>query len=373
MATKKQVGLALSEPALRKRYPISKRLVDVDLELDHILRLPTRVLAYNYQTGCLPYGHILELYGEENVGKTLLAMDYAYCCQALGGQVLYADAEGTFSPSWAKLNGLKLTAIELAPIKSIELLSDWMADMIIFYRSKLTNNEPILLVIDSTAALETDGNLTASQVELKAQMGNRAKAIDTMLRLRSAIFSQYGVCVIFINQLRSKIGATQFEDPDTTPGGRAMKFYASQRMGLYGGKMLRDEDKKRYGRVTYCRMKKTKTGIPRDNIQLNVIYRKIDDRNIGYDKYVGFIEVLVEIGVLVRKKARYYYKGEQVGHGDDKMLEVFRTNEKLRKNLIRRSKITTISTVKEQLDALTTNLYPVTVKKGKATTDEDEE
>jgi len=100
------------------------------------------------------------------------------------------------------------------------------------YRSKLKANEPILLITDSIAALDCEANINSVQTDDKAEMGNRAKAIYKYLRIRNQLFSELGITLIFINQLRKKVGATIFEDPDTTPGGDAMKFFASQRMAF---------------------------------------------------------------------------------------------------------------------------------------------
>ena len=99
-------------------------------------------------------------------------------------------------------------------------------------------NEPILLVTDSMAALDCMENINSKMVDSKADMGNRAKAIYKMFRIRSEMLFKLGVCQIWINQLRKNLSAGMFQDPDTTPGGAAMKFYASQRIGFYGGKQI---------------------------------------------------------------------------------------------------------------------------------------
>src|SRR5690606_36681767 len=126
-------------------------------------------------------------------------------------------------------------------------------DMIVTLRNRLTNNEPILLVNDSIAAFETLENLTTAQVDMKAEMGNRAKAIYAMVRRRNPFYIKYGVCVIYINQLRKKVGASQFEDPDTTPAGDAMKFFACNPLGLSTGKQINNPDEERVGNLVYIR------------------------------------------------------------------------------------------------------------------------
>lgn len=367
---KKKVGLLLEKGNLKKRYPTSGTASSICLPEEKTLGLPSRVLGINDQIGgSITYGHILELFGEENVGKTLLAMDFGYCAQAMGGIVLWADGESTFNGPWAEKNGLDLDKVILLPMENrIEVISDWIADTLVFYRAMLTHNEPILLVVDSIASLETQLNLETSQVDRKAEMGNRAKAMDTMLRSRNSLFHKYGIAVICINQLRKKIGATQFEDPDTTPGGQAMRFYASLRMGLYNGKLMKGDDKIRYGKLVYCRLKKTKLSIPKEPIKCNVYFKKTKGR-LGYSKYFGFDEVLLAKGIVKRKKGRYYYKEKMIANGDEAFLVALEENDELRRKLIKKSGVMTISKMQERLDAQTKNLFPVKLKKSK--TDEE--
>lgn len=361
----------LSEKKLRLKYPASGLASTICLDEQDVLWLPSRILPFNKQLGGgIPYGHILELYGEENVGKTLMAMDFAYVCQALGGMVLWADAESTFNGPWAMKNGLDLSRIELLPIENAtEVISDWIFDMVKFHRSKLTHNEPILLVIDSLAAMECLANINASQVDSKAEMGNRAKALDTMLRRRNHLFHTYGICCIFINQLRSKIGASQFEDPDTTPGGKAMRFYASLRVGLYRGALIKDKKSgKKVGRVVYCRLHKTKVAMPNENIKCEVYFQEYKGR-LGYSKYFGFSEVLVEAGVLKDKKKRFYFEDKLVAHGEEAMDKAIAEDAELRKALIKKSRVMTVSAAEKRIKKATNNLYAVTTKKS----DEEEE
>lgn len=204
-----------TESALRKKYAGSGRATDIVVSADEMLWLPSRFLALNDQLGGgVPYGKILELFGEESSGKSLMAFDFAYCAQQLGGVVLWADAEYAFTRDWALHNGLDLDRVELFKEKAIEVISDWSVDMAIYYRSKLVNNEPILLVVDSIAALDCLSNMNGSQVDAKAEMGTRAKQMDMWLRTRNGIYEELGVTVVLINQLRAKIGASPFEDPD---------------------------------------------------------------------------------------------------------------------------------------------------------------
>jgi len=364
MAKKPASVKVKSQTALRKRYEGSGTASDIVVAADDMLWLPSRFLAFNDQLGGgIPFGKILELFGQEASGKSLLAYDFAYCCQALGGHVLWADSEHSFTRGWALQNGLDLDRVELYPEKAIEYISDWSMDMTMYYRSKLINNEPILLVVDSIAALDCLANRNTSDIEAKAEMGNRAKAMDKFIRGRNLLWEKLGISVIFINQLRSKIGASKFEDPDTTPGGKATKFYASQRIGVYGGKQLKGTVKgyeDRVGRVTTVRVIKNKVAPPKPTIKAAEVYFHPEYKEpIGFSKYFNFADVLLRRGILTKKKgaSRYYMGTNMVANGETALIKLIKTDAKLRKKLIRKSGVNTISRTRAKMDKLTTNIF----------------
>ena len=211
----KKAGVILSDSEMKKKYHGAGLASDITVVPGDSLWIPSRSLYLNYTTGGgLMYGKVMEIFGGESSGKSLVAMDFAYCTQYLGGIVLWNDAEQAFDPVWWVANGLDLSKVVLYSETSIENVSDWAADMAVTWRSKLTHNEPILLVTDSIAALDCDANINSSQSDAKAEMGNRAKAIYKYLRIRNQLFAELGISTIFINQLRDKVGATMFEDPD---------------------------------------------------------------------------------------------------------------------------------------------------------------
>lgn len=366
MAKKKVTLKIKSAAALRKKYSGSGTAGDIVVSAEDMLWLPSRFLALNdLMGGGIPFGKILELFGEESSGKSLIAFDFAYCAQALGGVVLWADSEFAFTREWAIQNGLDLDRVELYQEKSIETISDWVLDMALYYRSILTNNEPILFVTDSVAALECLENLDSSQMDAKAEMGNRAKAMDKFLRTRNGTLDKLGVPTILINQLRSKVGASKFEDPDTTPGGKAAKFYASIRLGVYGGKQIKGkvngyED--RVGRVSSIRVKKNKVAPPKPTIKSAEVYFHPEYKEpIGFSKYFGLVEILERKGVITRKKgaSRYYIKDKMIANGEKALDKLIKEDTQFRKKMIRKSGINTISRTQVKINKQTTNLYDV--------------
>lgn len=217
MAKKIKPKIGLKVPTINeinKRYGNAITL-DASQITDHGLWIPSTFFALTYLTGGgIPYGKILEIAGMESSGKTLAAYNYAYCCQQIGGHVIWVDAEQAWTNDWALKNGLDLSKVTLITDTQVERISDALADLSIYWRSKLTNNEPILIVLDSIAALDTADAINAKMSDGKAEMGNRAKAIYKMFRIRNELFYKLGITQIYVNQLRASLSAGGFGDPN---------------------------------------------------------------------------------------------------------------------------------------------------------------
>ena len=327
--------------------------------------LPTRFLAFNKVTGggC-PFGKIIELFGEESSGKSLMAYDFAYCCQYLGGMVLWVDAEQSFTNSWAEKNGLDLNKIVVYRSTSIEAISDWVANMALYWRNQLTHNEPILLVLDSISALDTDINLNSEMLNASADMGNRAKAIYKYFRIRNEMLYSLGITQVYINQLRKNLKAGMFENPDTTPGGKALAFYASIRIGLYGGKQITKKIKgkeRKIGRVTSIRTIKNMVATPAPTLKGTPLYNnaKYVD-SIGFDRLHFLDEILIEEEIIEKSKSgTYSYKGKTLCRGAEKFADLLKEDDNLRRKLIRKAGINTLGSTKKLLESISENLYPI--------------
>ena len=369
---KKQTIRLLDEKSLRKKYPNAG--LAIDFLLPHHLFLPSRCIPLNWQLGGgIPYGKIIEVMGYESTGKSLLAMDFCYAAQKLGGKVLWDDAEGSFDLYWAEKNGLSVNDIELYTDNDIEGFSDWARDMILYHRSKLVNNEPIVLVVDSIAAMECLENIDSDQNDGKSEMGKRAKVLYQFYRKRNSYFMKYGVIVIMINQVRDKVGAGLYEAAEQTPGGKSTRFYASQRLGLIRSRQIKGvmgkkgfrEDIKgvKFGQNIILSVQKNKVAPPRSNVKTKVYF--LDDIHgyVGYDRYEGLQEILLNLRVIKQKGSRYYYKGSLLCNGKDNLIPFLHDNPKIRAKLIKKTGINTISRLKETLASLGHNLYPVKLKK----------
>ena len=336
---------------------------NICLPPDKQLWLPSRSLMLNHTLGGgIPYGRIAEIFGTESSGKTLIAQDFGYVAQKLGGIILWNDAEQSFTPYWAEQNGLDTSRIELCNEVAVEYVSDWLLDMVVYYRSKLVNNEPILFIQDSTAALDCLENINSRQKDSKAEMGNRAKAIYKMVRIRNKMLTELGVISIFINQIRQKVGASKFEDPDTTPGGNAMKFYAAQRIGAYAGAQVKGMVKgyeDRVGVETSIRLKKNKVAPPRPTFRTKIYFNTEYRMPVGIDRYEGLPEVLLNLGVVEKRGNTFYYKDDKICIGQKNFVEKIRGDADLRKQLLKSAPIHTLSKLKKQLKGINENLYKI--------------
>ena len=205
MAKKSKVGLKVpTKNEILKKYGGMMRLASETVESN--LWLPSTFFSLNYTFGGgIPFGKILEVAGEESSGKSLIAYNFAYACQQLGGHVIWVDAEQSWMNSWAETNGVDPEKVTVLNDTRIEYISDAVADLAIYLRSQLTHNEPILLVIDSIAAMDCADNIDSKMVEGKAEMGGRAKALYKYFRIRSELFYKLGVTQIYINQLRTAL------------------------------------------------------------------------------------------------------------------------------------------------------------------------
>lgn len=376
---KKKAGSILSDAQLSKKYRGSGLASVITVMGSDSLWLPSRNIYLNYTMGGgIPYGKICEIYGSESSGKSLVAMDFGVVAQSLGGVLLWADAEQAFDPSWAIANGLDLEKTYIYNQTAIELISDWSADMIMTLRSRLVRNEPIVLVVDSTAALDCEANINTVQTDAKAEMGNRAKALYKWLRIRNQFFAEMGVVVIFINQLRHKVGATKYEDPDTTPGGDAMKFFASQRLAFFQKKQITKgsgDNKVWIGNEVSVRLKKNKVAPPRRSF-ITEIYFNEEFGKVGFNKYTNLSQMFLNMGIIEKKKGKagYWFDDKMIARGKEALEELIKEDIKVRKKLLLHSNVNTVSSTRKQLEKLEDqdiNRYPVIIKKTKEEDDDE--
>lgn len=363
MAKKSKVGIKVpTKNEILKKYGEIVKLASETKESG--LWLPSTFFALNYTFGGgIPFGKILEVAGEESSGKSLIAYNFAYTTQQLGGHVIWVDAESSWMNSWAIENGVDPEKVTVVNDTRIEYVSDVVADLAIYTRSQLTHNEPILLVIDSVAAMDCADNIDSKMVEGKAEMGGRAKALYKYFRIRSELFYRLGVTQIYINQLRTALNVGFGKDSSVTTGGAALKFYASIRAAFYSGKSITVKQKgkeRKAGKLVTIRLIKNKVAPPRPTISKCPVYFNPKFHEVGFDRCFGLEDVLVENDIIEKSSGGIYkYKGKTLARGEEKFQKLLEEDDELRRKLLRRANINTIGTTKKRLGEIDFNYFPV--------------
>ena len=281
---------------------------------DPIRVIPTGAITLDVALGIggLPRGRVVELYGPESSGKTSLALHAVANAQAAGGIAAFIDAEHALDPEYAKKLGVDTDALLVSQPDTGEQALE-IADMLI--RSGAID----ILVIDSVAALtpraEIEGEMGDSHVGLQARLMSQA------LRKMTGAISNTGTTVIFINQLREKIGV-MFGSPETTTGGKALKFYASIRLDIRRIETLKDGTDA-VGNRTRVKVVKNKLAPPFKQAEFDILY------GIGISREGSLIDMGVEHGFVRKSGAWYTYEGDQLGQGKENARAFLRDNPDL--------------------------------------------
>jgi len=259
--------------------------------------------------GGLPRGRVVEIYGPESSGKSTLAMHVVAEAQRNGGVCAYIDAEHAMDPIYARAIGVDVDQLLISQPDTGEQALE-IADM-------LTRSGAIdVLVIDSVAALtpraEIEGEMGDTHVGLQARLMSQA------LRKLTGNLHKTGTIAIFINQLREKIGV-MFGSPETTPGGRALKFYSSVRLDIRRIESLKDGAEV-VGNRTRVKVVKNKVSPPFRQAEFDIMYGQ------GISREGSLIDLSVDLGIVKKSGAWFTYEGEQLGQGREKAKEYLKQN-----------------------------------------------
>lgn len=263
--------------------------------------------------GGYPKGRIIEIYGPESSGKTTFALHAIAEIQKQGGRAAFIDAEHALDPVYAKNLGVNINELLLSQPDTGEQALEICEALV---RSNAIN----IVVIDSVAALvpqaEIDGEMGDSHVGLQARLMSQA------LRKLGGTISKTKTIAIFINQLREKVGI-MFGNPETTPGGRALKFYSSVRLDVRRGESIKIGDSV-IGNRTTIKVVKNKVAPPFKIANVDIMYGE------GVSKEGEIIDLGTEAGVLEKTGAWYSYNGEKLGQGKENVKLLLKENTKLR-------------------------------------------
>jgi len=285
--------------------------------------IPTGSIALDVALGIggLPRGRVVEIYGPESSGKTSLALHAVANAQKAGGIAAFIDAEHALDPEYAKALGVDTDALLVSQPDTGEQALE-IADMLI--RSGALD----ILVIDSVAALvpraEIEGEMGDNHVGLQARLMSQA------LRKIAGALNNSGTTAIFINQLREKIGV-MFGSPETTTGGKALKFYASVRLDVRRIETLKDGGEA-VGNRTRVKVVKNKVAPPFKQAEFDILYGK------GVSREGSLIDMGVEQGILRKSGAWYTYEGDQLGQGKENARKFLRDNPDIANEIEKRIK-----------------------------------
>ncbi len=263
--------------------------------------------------GGLPRGRICEIYGPESSGKTTFCLSAIAQAQKEGGNAVFIDVEHALDPRYAKVVGVDLDNLMVSQPESGE-------DALNITETLIRSGAVDIIVVDSVAALvsknELDGQMGDTTVGLQARMMSQA-----MRRLTAAI-SKSQCVVLFTNQIREKIGV-MFGSPETQPGGRALKFFASVRMDIRRIGQIKESSGKVVGNRTRIKMVKNKVAPPFTETEFDIMY------NEGISHSGSLVDLGVEHKLLEKKGSWISYKGEMIGQGREAAKQSFMENPKL--------------------------------------------
>lgn len=290
----------------------SKEKVDIEV-------IPTGALSLDIALGGgIPKGRIIEIYGPESSGKTTLAIHILTEAQKKGDAVAFIDAEHAFDPTYAKNIGLDIDNLYISQPDFGEQALEILETLV---RSAAFG----VIVVDSVAALTPRAEIEGDMGD--SHMGLQARLMSQALRKITAISSKTGTTIIFLNQLRMKIGV-MFGNPETTTGGNALKFYASVRMDIrQKDKILKDGQV--IGHARTVKVVKNKVAPPFKEASFNMIYP------MGIDKESSILDAAIDKGVVEKAGAWLKYGDTQLAQGKDAAAELLKKDTKLRDKIVK--------------------------------------
>ena len=267
--------------------------------------------------GGVPRGRIVEIYGPESSGKTTVALHVVAEVQKQGGEAAFIDAEHALDPVYAKALGVNIDNLLVSQPDDGEQALDILDALV-------RSNALDVIVVDSVAALtprsEIEGDMGASSVGVQARLMSQA------LRKLSGIINQSRCVVIFINQLRQKIGVI-YGNPETTTGGLALKFYASVRIDVRKGQQIKEKTNI-VGNHIKCKVVKNKVAPPFKVAEFDILYGK------GISREGEIVEIGVSLDIIEKSGSWFSYDGNRIGQGKENVCKFLSENPEMREEIV---------------------------------------
>jgi len=291
--------------------------------------IPTGSLSLDIALGIggVPRGRIVEIYGPESSGKTTVALHIAAEAQKAGGEAVFIDVEHALDPVYAQALGVDIDSLLVSQPDTGEQALE-ICDALV------RSNAVDVVVVDSVAAMTT-------KAEIEGEMGDtfvglQARLMSQALRKLTGAISKSNCCVIFINQLREKIGV-MYGNPETTPGGRALKFYSSVRLDVRKKDVIK-VGSENVGNLVRVKVVKNKVAPPFREAEFEIIYGE------GISRDGEIVDLATRLEILNKSGSWYSYNGERIGQGRDKVKQVLKDNPAMAEEIARK--------VMEQKDTL---------------------
>lgn len=301
------------------------RLGDKEIEPVDVISTGCLTLDMALGVGGLPKGRIIEIYGPESSGKTTVALHAVASCQKEGGMAAFIDAEHALDPIYAEKLGVNVKDLYVSQPDSGEQALDILDTMV-------RTNAMDIIVVDSVAALtpkaEIEGEMGQSVIGLQARLMSQA------MRKLTAVINKTKTCVIFINQLREKVGV-MFGNPEVTPGGKALKFYSSIRIEVRKGDAIKDGSEF-VGSRAKAKVVKNKVAPPFKTAEFDIIFGK------GISANGCLVDMGVAVDVLKKSGSWISYNDEKIGQGREKTIQYLEDNpevaQEIRAKIIQKAK-----------------------------------
>jgi len=328
----KQAALEAAMKQLEKKYGTGALMRMGDRPSTQVEVIPTGAFNLDIALGIggIPKGRITEVYGAEASGKTTLTLHIAAECQKQNGVVAFIDAEHALDPIYAKKLGVDTASLLLSQPDGGEQALEIVETLV-------RSNALDLIIIDSVAALvprqEIEGNMGDTHVGLQARLMSQA------LRKLTGIVSKSNTAVIFINQIRMKIGALPYMNPETTTGGVALKFYSSVRLEVRAGAAIKEttDTIQVIGATTKVKIVKNKFAPPFKTVDFPIIYGK------GISKLDILLDLAVKKDIVVKSGSWFSYNGSKIGQGIERVKAFILENNDIYEGILSKVKELLIS------------------------------
>jgi len=314
LSQEKKKALDLTLLQIEKQFGKGSIMKFGDDRHENISVISTGAISLDLATGIggVPRGRVIEIFGPESSGKTTLTLSIISQIQKLGGTAAFIDAEHAFDASYAKKVGIKLDDLLMSQPDTGEQALE-IAETLV------RSNAVDLIIIDSVAALTPRAEIEGDMGD--SHMGLQARLMSQALRKLTAVISKSKTCIIFINQIRMKIGV-MFGSPETTTGGRALKFYSSVRIDLRRIESLKKGDQFIGNRVR-AKIVKNKVAAPFRQAEFEIHF------NEGISASADIIDLAIQYEIVEKSGAWFSFEGEKIGQGKENARKFISDNPKL--------------------------------------------